>query len=88
MPLRRICWYFCDLMIEVTVKTGSVEEYTSEGKAAPEGVDPEETLLGFYKKNMAVGRYVFYPAYDGDKIVGTRGMSFTEKPPYEDMTNV
>ena len=58
------------------------EEYTSVGKTVPEGVDLEAALLNFYKKNMAAGTYVSWLAFDGDKIVGTSGMSFAEKPPY------
>ncbi len=58
------------------------EEYTSEGKAVPENVDLETALKDFYKKNMAAGTYVSWLAFDGDKIVGTSGMSFAEKPPY------
>ena len=58
------------------------EEYTSEGKKVPEDVDLETALLDFYKRNMATGTYVSWLAFDGDKIVGTSGMSFAEKPPY------
>ena len=58
------------------------EEYTSEGKTVPENVNLEEALLDFYKRNMAAGTYVSWIAMDGDKIVGTSGMSFAEKPPY------
>ncbi len=58
------------------------EEYTSEGKTVPENVDLETALKDFYKKNMAAGTYVSWLAFDGDKIVGTSGMSFAEKPPY------
>ena len=58
------------------------EEYTSAGKTVPEGVDLETALLDFYKRNMAAGTYVSWLAYDGEKIVGTSGMSFAEKPPY------
>ncbi len=31
---------------------------------------------------MAAGTYVSWLAFDGDKIVGTSGMSFAEKQPY------
>ncbi len=58
------------------------EEYTSAGKTVPEGVDLEKDLLNFYKKNMAAGTYVSWLAFDEDKIVGTSGMSFAQKPPY------
>ena len=58
------------------------EEYLSSGKTVPEGVDLEESLRTFYERNMAAGTYVSWLAFDGDKIVGTSGMSFAEKPPY------
>ncbi|MCR5676162.1 MAG: GNAT family N-acetyltransferase [Lachnospiraceae bacterium] len=58
------------------------EEYTSAGKTVPEDVDLEQALMDFYKKNMAAGTYVSWLAFDGDRIVGTSGMSFAEKPPY------
>ena len=58
------------------------EEYTSEGRTVPENVDLEAALLDFYRRNMAEGKYVSWLAFDGDRIVGTSGMSFAEKPPY------
>ncbi|MBO4347205.1 MAG: GNAT family N-acetyltransferase [Lachnospiraceae bacterium] len=58
------------------------EEYTSEGRTVPEDVNLEEALRNFYTKNLAAGTYVSWLAMDGDKIVGTSGMSFAEKPPY------
>ena len=58
------------------------EEYTSEGREVPTNVNLEESLRTFYTKNLAAGTYVSWLAMDGDKIVGTSGMSFAEKPPY------
>ena len=58
------------------------EEYTSTGRTVPENVDLETSLMDFYKRNMAAGTYVSWLAFDGDRIVGTSGMSFAEKPPY------
>jgi GNAT superfamily N-acetyltransferase len=58
------------------------EEYTSSGKTVPENVHIEDSLMDFYKRNLAAGTYVSWLAFDGDKIVGTSGMSFAEKPPY------
>ncbi len=58
------------------------EEYTSQGKTVPQGVDLETSLKAFYEKNLAAGTYVSWLAFDGDRIVGTSGMSFAEKPPY------
>ena len=58
------------------------EEYTVEGKTVPEGVDLKSALKDFYHKHMADGTFVSWLAMDGDKIIGTSGMSFVEKPPY------
>ena len=58
------------------------EEYVSAGWTVPEGVDLEAALYGFYRRNMAAGTYVSWLAFDGERIVGTSGMSFAEKPPY------
>ena len=55
------------------------EEYTSEGRTVPKDVDLETSLMDFYKRNMAAGTYVSWLAFDGDKIVGTSGMSFAEQ---------
>ena len=57
------------------------EEYTSEGKVPPE-VDLEAALWDFYHRHMADGTFVSWLALDGEKIIGTSGMSFVEKPPY------
>ena len=58
------------------------EEYTTEGKSVPKDVDLEKALKEFYHKHMADGTFVSWLAMDGDKIIGTSGMSFVEKPPY------
>lgn len=58
------------------------EEYVSGGRTVPEGANLETALMDFYRRNMAAGTYVSWLALDGDKIVGTSGMSFAEKPPY------
>ena len=58
------------------------DEYTSEGKTVPENINLDKALKDFYMRNLAAGTYVSWLAFDGDKIVGTSGMSFAEKPPY------
>jgi GNAT superfamily N-acetyltransferase len=58
------------------------EEYVSEGRSVPENVDLKSALFDFYHRHMADGTFVSWLAMDGDKIVGTSGMSFVEKPPY------
>lgn len=70
-----------DTIIEMRINQ-LTEEYTSEGKKVPEDVDLRSSLREFYTKNMAAGTYVSWLAMDGEKIVGTSGMSFAEKPPY------
>lgn len=62
--------------------TQLTEEYTSEGREVPKDVDLKTALLDFYHKHMADGTFVSWLAMDGDKIIGTSGMSFVEKPPY------
>ena len=62
--------------------TQLTEEYTSEGRTVPEGVDLKTALTDFYHRHMADGTFVSWLAMDGDKIIGTSGMSFVEKPPY------
>lgn len=39
-------------------------------------------LRGYYERHMADGTFVSWIALDGDRIIGTSGMSFVEKPPY------
>ena len=39
-------------------------------------------LKDYYKRHMADETFVSWLALDGDKIIGTSGMSFVEKPPY------
>ena len=58
------------------------EEYTVSGRTVPEGVDLESALKDFYHRHMADGTFVSWLAMDGDRIIGTSGMSFVEKPPY------
>ena len=62
--------------------TQLTEEYTSEGRSVPKGVDLESALKDFYNRHMADGTFVSWIAMDGEKIIGTSGMSFVEKPPY------
>ena len=62
--------------------TQLTEEYEVEGKRPPEDVDLKTALEDFYHRHMADGTFVSWLALDGDKIIGTSGMSFVEKPPY------
>lgn len=58
------------------------EEYTNTGRSIPEGVDLKTALRDYYQRHMEEGTFVSWLAMDGDKIIGTSGMSFVEKPPY------
>lgn len=51
-------------------------------EGAKEDMDLVPALRDYYERHMADGTFVSWLAIDGDKIVGTSGMSFVEKPPY------
>ncbi len=51
-------------------------------EGAKEDIDLVPALREYYKRHMANGTFVSWLALDGDKIIGTSGMSFVEKPPY------
>ena len=78
---KKLTEEYLDRIIEMRISQ-MTEEYTSVGKKVPEDVDLEKALRDFYVKNLAAGTYVSWLAFDGDRIVGTSGMSFAEKPPY------
>ncbi len=51
-------------------------------EGATEQIDIKPNLLDYYHRHMSDGTFVSWLALDGEKIVGTSGMSFVEKPPY------
>jgi len=57
-----------------------IRQLREEG--AKENIDLTPNLRDYYNRHMSDGTFVSYLAMDGDKIVGTSGMSFVEKPPY------
>lgn len=57
-----------------------ISQLREEG--AKEDIDLRPALRDYYDRHMADGTFVSWLALDGDKIVGTSGMSFVEKPPY------
>lgn len=57
-----------------------INQLREEG--ATEDFDLTPALVDYYNRHMSDGTFVSYVAVDGDKIVGTSGMSFVEKPPY------
>ena len=58
------------------------EEYLTSGRKVPEDVDMKSALKDYYRRHMQEGTFVSWIAVDDDKIIGTSGMSFVEKPPY------
>lgn len=57
-----------------------IRQLREEG--ATEDIDLVPALEDYYRRHMADGTFVSWLAMDGEKIVGTSGMSFVEKPPY------
>lgn len=51
-------------------------------EGAKEDIDLVPALRDYYRRHMADGTFVSWLALDGEKIVGTSGMSIVEKPPY------
>ena len=57
-----------------------INQLREEG--ATEDIDLVPALRDYYDRHMADGTFVSWLAMDGEKIIGTSGMSFVEKPPY------
>lgn len=57
-----------------------IHQLREEGAA--EDIDLKPALYDYYNRHMADGTFVSWLALDGNRIVGTSGMSFVEKPPY------
>lgn len=57
-----------------------INQLREEG--AKEDIDLRPALFDYYTRHMADGTFVSWLAEDDEKIVGTSGMSFVEKPPY------
>lgn len=72
---RKLTYEDIDTFIEMRIN-----QLREEG--ASEDFDLRPALYDYYKRHMADGTFVSWLAVDGDKIVGTSGMSFVEKPPY------
>ena len=63
-----------------TFITMRITQLREEG--AKEDIDLRPNLADYYKRHMADGTFVSWLALDGDRIIGTSGMSIVEKPPY------
>lgn len=57
-----------------------INQLKEEG--ATEEIDLVPALRDYYDRHMSDGTFVSWLGKDGEKIVGTSGMSFVEKPPY------
>ena len=64
-----------DTIVELRIKQLRDEGATEEFDLVP-------NLLDFYRRHLADGSFVSWLAVDGERVVGTSGMSFVEKPPY------
>ncbi len=51
-------------------------------EGAKEDMDLKSALRDYYDRHLADGTFVSWLALDDEKIIGTSGMSFVEKPPY------
>ena len=51
-------------------------------EGAEEDIDLVPALRDYYSRHMADGTFVSWLALNGDRIVGTSGISFVERPPY------
>ena len=66
-----------EIDIFITMRIAQLRE-----EGAKEDIDLVPYLQDYYKRHMEDGTFVSWLAFDGDKIIGTSGMSFVEKPPY------
>ena len=64
-----------DIFIDIRIN-----QLREEGASAD--IDLKPALRDYYNRHMADGTFVSWIAMDEDKVVGTSGMSFVEKPPY------
>ncbi len=72
---KKLTEYELDIFIEMRIC-----QLREEG--AKEEIDLRHSLKDYYHRHMEDGTFVSWLAVDGDKIVGTSGISFVEKPPY------
>ena len=57
-----------------------IDQLREEG--AKEDIDLVPALRDYYERHLANDTFVSWLAMDGEKMVGTSGMSIVEKPPY------
>ena len=66
-----------DLDVFIRMRIAQLRE-----EGATEDIDLVPALEDYYHRHLADGTFVSWLALDGEKIIGTSGMSFVEKPPY------
>ncbi len=66
-----------DLDVFVSMRINQLRE-----EGAEEDIDLKPALYDYYSRHLSDGTFVSWLAADGNKIIGTSGMSFVEKPPY------
>lgn len=72
---RKLCEKDLNIFIEMRIN-----QLREEG--AKEDIDLKPALQDYYIRHMKDGTFVSWIAVDDEKIIGTSGMSFVEKPPY------
>jgi GNAT superfamily N-acetyltransferase len=72
---RRLTEKELDIFIEMRIN-----QLREEG--ATEDIDLRPALKDYYNRHMKDDTFVSWLALDDNKIIGTSGMSFVEKPPY------
>lgn len=72
---RKLCEKDLDIFIEMRINQLREER-------AKEDIDLKPALRDYYIRHMKDGTFVSWIAVDDEKIIGTSGMSFVEKPPY------
>ena len=75
ITLRRLTGADLDTFISIRISQLREEGATEDFNLVP-------ALKDYYHRHMADGTFVSWLAMDGNRIVGTSGMSFVEKPPY------
>lgn len=66
-----------DLEVFIAMRIHQLRE-----EGATEDIDLKPALQDYYHRHMTDGTFVAWLAVDGERIIGTSGMSFVEKPPY------
>ena len=66
-----------DLDVFIEMRINQLRE-----EGAAENIDLRPSLRDYYKRHLSDGTFVSWLAVNDNKIIGTSGISFVEKPPY------